>query len=49
MPLLLLLEDTLAHDLLMVGLGNQVWLDRVLSNLDPDVVIGADLMVLAGA
>ena len=36
-------------DLLMVGLGNQMGLDRVLADFDPNVVIGAYLMVLTGA
>ena len=49
LTLLLFLKDTLTHNLLMVGLCNQVRLDRVLTNLDPDVIIRANLMVLAGA
>ena len=46
LALLLLLEDPLAHNLLMVGLRNKMRLNRVFSYLDSDVVIRAHLMIL---
>lgn len=39
LSLLLLFENLLSHDLLVVGLGYQVWLNRVLSDFDADVVV----------
>lgn len=49
LALLLFFKDTLSHVLLVICFCDQVGLDRILPDLDSDVVVRTDLVVLRRA